>query len=47
MLVEDAANPCSAALTRTVENIARERGVLVLIGSLDEDPPGKGSWRRR
>ena len=38
MLVEDAANPYSAALTRMVENIARERGVLVLIGSLDEDP---------
>jgi LacI family transcriptional regulator len=38
MLVEDAANPFSAALTRTVENAARERGVLVLIGSLDEDP---------
>lgn len=38
MLVEDAANPFSAALTRTVENVARDRGVLVLIGSLDEDP---------
>jgi LacI family transcriptional regulator len=38
MLVEDTANPFSAALTRTVENAARERGVLVLIGSLDEDP---------
>lgn len=38
MLVEDAANPFSAALTRTVENVARERGVLVLVGSLDEDP---------
>lgn len=38
MLVEDAANPFSAALTRTVENVARNRGVLVLIGSLDEDP---------
>jgi LacI family transcriptional regulator len=38
MLVEDAANPFSAALTRTVENVARERGVLVLIGSLDENP---------
>ena len=37
MLVEDAANPFSAALTRTVENVARERGVLVLVGSLDED----------
>jgi LacI family transcriptional regulator len=38
MLIEDAANPYSAALTRTVENVARERRVLVLIGSLDEDP---------
>jgi LacI family transcriptional regulator len=38
MLVEDAANPFSAALTRTVENVARERGSLVLVGSLDEDP---------
>ncbi|WP_190133000.1 LacI family DNA-binding transcriptional regulator [Streptomyces mashuensis] len=38
MLVEDAANPFSATLTRTVENVARERGVLVLVGSLDEDP---------
>ncbi|MFF5007073.1 LacI family DNA-binding transcriptional regulator [Streptomyces phaeochromogenes] len=38
MLVEDSANPFSAALTRTVENVARERGVLVLVGSLDEDP---------
>ena len=38
MLVEDSGNPFSAALTRTVENVARERGVLVLIGSLDEDP---------
>ena len=37
MLVEDAANPFSAALTRTVENVARDRGVLVLVGSLDED----------
>jgi len=38
MLVEDAANPFSAALIRAVENVARERGVFVLIGSLDEDP---------
>jgi LacI family transcriptional regulator len=38
MLVEDAANPFSAALTRTVENVARERSVVVLVGSLDEDP---------
>jgi LacI family transcriptional regulator len=38
MLVEDAANPFSAGLMRAVENTARERGVLVLFGSLDEDP---------
>jgi LacI family transcriptional regulator len=38
MLVEDAANPFSGALMRAVENVARQRGVLVLIGSLDEDP---------
>lgn len=38
MLVEDAANPFSATLMRAVENVAHERGVLVLIGSLDEDP---------
>lgn len=38
MLVEDAANPYSATLMRTVEDAARARGVLVLIGSLDEDP---------
>jgi LacI family transcriptional regulator len=37
MLVEDAANPFSASLMRTVENVARDRGVLVLFGSLDED----------
>lgn len=38
MLVEDAANPFSAALMRAVENVARDRGVLVLFGSLEEDP---------
>jgi LacI family transcriptional regulator len=38
MLVEDAANPFSAALMRAVENTARRRGVLTLFGSLDEDP---------
>jgi LacI family transcriptional regulator len=38
MLVEDAANPFSAALMRAAEDIARDRGVLVLFGSLDEDP---------
>ena len=37
MLVEDAGNPFSASLMRTVENTARQRQVLVLFGSLDED----------
>ena len=37
MLVEDAANPFSAVLMRAFENVARDRGVLVLFGSLDED----------
>jgi LacI family transcriptional regulator len=36
-LVEDAANPFSALLLRAIENAARERGVLALFGSLDED----------
>jgi LacI family transcriptional regulator len=36
-LVEDAANPFSASLLRAIENAARERGVLALFGSLDED----------
>jgi LacI family transcriptional regulator len=38
MLVEDAGNPFSAALMRAVEDVARNRDVRVLIGSLDEDP---------
>jgi LacI family transcriptional regulator len=38
MLVENAANPFSSALMRAVENAAHERDILVLFGSLDEDP---------
>lgn len=38
MLVEDAANPFSGALMRAVEDVAHDRDVLVLVGSLDEDP---------
>lgn len=38
LLLEDAANPFSAALHRAVENVSRKRGILVLTGSLDEDP---------
>jgi LacI family transcriptional regulator len=37
VLVEDAANPFSASLMRAVENVARDRGVLAVFGSLDED----------
>lgn len=38
MVLEDLANPFSAAVQRAVEDVARERGVLVLAGSNDEDP---------
>ena len=38
LLVEDVGNPFSAALHRAVEDEARQRGVHVLTGSLDEDP---------
>ncbi len=38
LLLEDVSNPFSAALLRAVEDQSRDRGVQVLIGSLDEDP---------
>ncbi|WP_017569639.1 LacI family DNA-binding transcriptional regulator [Nocardiopsis halotolerans] len=38
LLLEDVANPFSAALSRAVENVAREHDTLVFAGSLDEDP---------
>jgi LacI family transcriptional regulator len=38
LLLEDVANPFSAGLLRAVEDEARDRGVQVLIGSLDQDP---------
>ncbi len=38
LLLEDVANPFSAALHRAIEDVARPRGVAVLTGSLDEDP---------
>lgn len=37
-VLEDLANPFSAAVQRAMEDVARERGVLVLAGSNDEDP---------
>lgn len=38
LILENVENPYSSALHRAVENVARERGVAVLAGSLDEDP---------
>jgi len=38
LILENAANPFSAALHRAVEDAARARGVAVLAGSVDEDP---------
>ena len=38
LILEDAANPFSAALHRAVEDTAAEHGILVLAGSTDEDP---------
>jgi LacI family transcriptional regulator len=38
LLLDDVANPFSAALLRAVEDEARQRRVQILIGSLDEDP---------
>ena len=38
LLLEDVGNPFSAALHRSIEDYMRERGVLLLTASLDEDP---------
>lgn len=38
LLLEDVSNPFSSAVHRAVEDYARDLGVLVLAGSLDEDP---------
>lgn len=38
LLVEDIANPFSAAIFRAVEDTARARGVAVFAASVDEDP---------
>jgi LacI family transcriptional regulator len=37
VLLEDAANPFSSTLHREIENVALRRGVLVFVGSSDED----------
>ena len=38
LMLEDVSNPYSASIYRAVEDVARERGVGLLAGSLDEDP---------
>ena len=38
LLLEDVSNPFSSSVLRAVEDYFRTRGVLVLAGSLDEDP---------
>jgi LacI family transcriptional regulator len=38
LLLEDVSNPYSARIHRAVEDKARDRGLLLLAGSLDEDP---------
>ncbi len=38
LMLEDVSNPFSSIIYRAVEDVARERGVGVLAGSLDEDP---------
>lgn len=38
LMLEDISNPYSSIIYRAVEDVARERGVGVLAGSLDEDP---------
>jgi LacI family transcriptional regulator len=38
VLLENVANPFSSALHRAVEDVARDHGVAVFAGSIDEDP---------
>jgi LacI family transcriptional regulator len=38
LMLEDVSNPYSSSIYRAVENVARERGVGLLAGSVDEDP---------
>lgn len=38
LLLEDVSNPFSAAVHRAIEDYVRDRGILLLTASLDEDP---------
>jgi LacI family transcriptional regulator len=42
LLLEDVANPFSSMLHRAIEDVARERGLMVFAGSSDEDPEREG-----
>ncbi len=46
LLLENVANPFSGAMHRAVEDVARARGVLMLTGSVDEDPAQERSLTR-
>jgi LacI family transcriptional regulator len=46
LVLEDLANPYSAAVTRAVEDAARPRRVTVVAGSVDEDPERERSLVR-
>jgi LacI family transcriptional regulator len=46
LLLEDVANPFSAAVQRAVENEARAHGVVVFSASIDEDPARERSLAR-
>lgn len=37
-VLEDVSNPFSSALHRALEDVARDRNVMILAGSIDEDP---------
>jgi len=37
-VLEDVSNPFSSALHRALEDVARDRGVMIIAGSVDEDP---------
>lgn len=47
LLLEDVANPFSAAIQRAVEDVALPRGVFVLSASLDEDPARERALARQ
>ena len=47
LLLEDVANPYSAAVQRAIEDVALPRGVIVFSASLDEDPDRERALARQ